>query len=62
MGNMTYCRFQNTHKDLRDCQEHFDDQDLSREEYRARIMIYEICKYIVDSFEKEDLENIPMEE
>lgn len=61
MSNMSYCRFKNTLNDLRDCQEHFDDQDLSKEEHKARIRIYEICKDIVDNFEKDDLENIPIE-
>ncbi|MCK9432539.1 MAG: hypothetical protein M0R00_06245 [Candidatus Omnitrophica bacterium] len=62
MSNMGYCRFQNTFNDLRDCEEHFDDQDLSEEEHRARIRMYDICKDIVDNFEREDLENMPKEE
>ncbi len=61
MPNMGYCRFQNTLNDLRDCQEHLDDPDLSKEEHRARIRMYEICKEIVDNFEQEDLENLPID-
>ena len=57
MSNMD-CRFQNTLYDLGDCQEHFDDQDLSKEEHKARVRMYEICKDIADNFEKEDLENM----
>jgi hypothetical protein len=35
MPNMSYCRFQNTLNDLRDCAEHLLDP-LSAEEHRAR--------------------------
>lgn len=55
MSNMSYCRFQNTLKDLKTCQQHFDDQDLSDEEAQARKRIYEICKDITDNFELDDL-------
>ena len=36
MANMSYCRFQNTVGDLRDCAEHIHDDDLSEDEQRAR--------------------------
>ena len=42
MGNMSYCRFQNTVQDLDDCFENFDDAK-SEEEKRARKRIIEIC-------------------
>lgn len=46
MGNMSYCRFQNTVSDLEDCYEHMDDEDLSPEEERARTRLIEICRDI----------------
>ena len=40
MSNMSYCRFENTYKDLRDCVEHIEDENLSESEkfYRGRII------------------------
>jgi hypothetical protein len=40
MSNMSYCRFENTYKDLRDCVEHIEDENLSESEkfYRRRII------------------------
>ncbi len=51
MGNMSYCRFQNTLADLRDCEEHFADKSLGQEEERARKALYEVCKRIVEENE-----------
>ncbi len=36
MGNMSYCRFENTLGDLQDCYDNIDDPDLSESEKRAR--------------------------
>lgn len=36
MANMSYCRFENTASDLRDCFDNFDNNDLSESEARAR--------------------------
>lgn len=39
MPNMSYCRFENTLKDLEDCLEHMDDETSEREkEYRSRLI------------------------
>ena len=35
MADMVYCRFQNTLRSLRDCDEHFEDDDLSEIEDHA---------------------------
>jgi hypothetical protein len=44
MANMSYCRFQNTLNDLRDCQEALDEQDcLSNDEARARDKLIALC-------------------
>lgn len=53
MANMSYCRFQNTFLDLRDCYEFFDDTKLSPEETRARRRLIKLCKEIAADFEDE---------
>lgn len=52
--NMTYCRFQNTLEDLRDCQEHMDDSELSPEEMQARKELIEVCWRIAQDYADED--------
>lgn len=47
MANMSYCRFQNTLLDLKDCLWHLQDNDLSQEEQDARTVLIQICKNIV---------------
>lgn len=52
MGNMSYCRFQNTVGDLRDCQGALEellagDGKLSREELSAAIRLVETCQEII---------------
>lgn len=48
MGNMSYCRFENTLGDLQDCAEHILDQDLSESEARARIALVDVCVDILE--------------
>lgn len=48
--NMAYCRFQNTLQDLRDCQEHMDDDDLSEEERDAREELIDVCWRIAQEY------------
>jgi len=48
MANMSYCRFQNTAQDLRDCYEYFTASNLSAEEKRARARIADLCMMILD--------------
>lgn len=36
MANMSYCRFENTLRDLRDCFDHVEDTELSVSEQKAR--------------------------
>ncbi len=54
MSNMSYCRFQNTLADLRDCHDHIYDDDLSEDEERARKRLIKICCDIVDEVEEDD--------
>lgn len=49
MSNMSYCRFQNTLKDLRDCDEHIDDE-LSKIEHSARVKLLRLCYQMVEAF------------
>lgn len=56
MSNMSYCRFQNTVKDLRDCQDALDDigdnlAELSKEEARAANALIAICQEIASRFD-----------
>lgn len=50
MSNMSYCRFQNTLTDLRDCLDNIENNDLSEAEHRARMKIIKLCFKIVDCF------------
>lgn len=42
MGNMSYCRFQNTLGDLQDCYDSMGEE-LSAEEERARKRLIKLC-------------------
>lgn len=49
MANMSYCRFENTLADLRDCQEAMDE-DLSNSEERCRRNLIKICCQIAADY------------
>jgi len=53
MSNMSYCRFQNTLSDLRDCYENMDDEDLSEAERKARARLIKMCQEIADDFSED---------
>ena len=49
MGNMAYCRFENTLADLRDCYDHMDEPLDGRDEvseFRARQKLIKLCREI----------------
>lgn len=50
MSNMSYCRFQNTLKDLRDCECHLEDDDLSKDEQEAKDDLIQLCKDIARDY------------
>lgn len=59
MPNMSYCRFQNTVNDLKDCADHItedfeNDEPLSREEFEARQTLVELCREIAGKFDYDD--------
>ena len=57
MANMSYCRFENTYRDLIDCYDHLNDS-LSESEMRFRDRLVELCHNIVDEFiPEEDVED-----
>lgn len=42
MANMSYCRFVNTLRDLKDCQEHMEES-VSEAEGKARDRLIKLC-------------------
>lgn len=55
MGNMSYCRFQNTLADLRDCYENMDNaKELSLEEQKARKRLIKLCADIAGDYGESD--------
>lgn len=51
MANMSYCRFQNTLDDLRDCHDAmYDISDLSNEEREAFEKMVKLCVEIANDF------------
>ena len=55
MSNMSYCRFENTLNDLRDCYRNFDSEELSDSETIARQKLVELCQEIIEVAEDLDL-------
>jgi hypothetical protein len=57
MSNMSYCLFQNTVPDLRDCVEAMnetqDDSVLPPEELRARLALIKLCVEVADNYGEE---------
>ena len=52
MSNMSYCRFENTHKDLLACEEHLYD-DLEGSEAEQRDNLVAACKRIASEVDDE---------
>lgn len=51
MPNMSYCRFENTARDLADVAEHWDDgEPLSKDELRGKRSILRSIRDILNSF------------
>ncbi len=48
MANMSYCRFQNTSRDLHDCYENLDGE-LSDDEHAARKRLVRTCAKVLMS-------------
>lgn len=55
MANMSYCRFENTERDLRDCYHNMDNpDDLSDTEAEARESIIQLCLDIAEEYGDQD--------
>ena len=48
---MSYCRFENTLRDLRDCYNNMGNGDLSKSEFYARKQMIEMCINIANLYE-----------
>lgn len=57
MANMSYCRFENTYPDLRDCYDAMGDDDLSPSEAKNRKWIIELAKDIVNEYGDEEYDD-----
>ena len=53
MSNMSYCEFENTFGDLRDCYEEFEGKNLSDSEQKFRKKMIELCIDIACDFGSE---------
>jgi hypothetical protein len=55
MANMSYCRFENTLRDLRDCERALEDgEELSESERRARDELISLCASIANDYTDEN--------
>ena len=54
--NMSYCRFENTYNDLRDCYENLED-DCSESEQKYKEKLIKLCKQISAIYEEEEDED-----
>ncbi len=53
MSNMSYCRFENTASDLRDCIDHMDESLAGRtDEWRARRSIIKMCREVAENYDE----------
>ena len=50
MANMSYCRFENTLNDLRDCYNNMSSDDLNEKEFYKRKQIIELCTDIANEY------------
>jgi len=53
MGNMSYCRFENTYGDLKDCYDALEEKsldELSEKEKKYAKKLIKMCKDIADDF------------
>ena len=54
MSNMSYCRFENTYRDLLDCYRAMDDEKSEREQdYMHRLV--DVCRDIIEEYELNEM-------
>ena len=55
MGNMSYCRFQNTAKDFQDCVNAMNEGlELSKREQESFIRMVKLCREVAENYEGMD--------
>lgn len=52
MANMSYCRFENTYRDLQDCYHNVNNR-LSKDEARYREKLLRLCEDILSEYDPE---------
>jgi hypothetical protein len=52
--NMSYCRFENTANDLRDCYDNMDGDELSEAEEAAKKRLIKLCLRIAEDYGEEE--------
>ena len=52
MANMSYCRFENTYRDLQDCY-HNVNKSLSKDEAHYREKLLRLCEDILSEYDPE---------
>ncbi len=57
MTNMSYCRFENTFRDLQDCYQSMFDGGLSDSEQKYRQLLIDMCKDIINDVEDDELQD-----
>lgn len=60
MGNMSYCRFENTYQDLQDCYEALADKqidELSEREQKYAKRLIKLCSEIAFDFGDDEEDN-----
>ena len=59
MPNMSYCRFENTYRDLMDCETALSDGGkLSKQESEYAFRLVKLCRMITEQFEDMNDEEI----
>ena len=48
---MSYCRYENTLKDLRDCYDHMDEPIANEREERARDELVALCNLLASDYD-----------
>lgn len=65
MANMSYCRFENTARDLADCRNNLPQEELSESETKAFIKLVKLCREITERYDgltDEELTELAREE
>jgi hypothetical protein len=57
MGNMSYCRFENTYRDLLDCLNNMNNE-LSESEAGYRERLVDVCREIIDEYELNKMSDV----